>query len=140
MIISLDIVEIKYIKCYNIPRKLGVNIKLKRVSCSIISAGILFSTSAATNWGLWYENGVNQPPNGQDTVNTLYQYSAYFMADTSKNTIYLFDNLNIDSESKLLSVYNISNNNYISLKELWDMLGIDIIYDAQTNSVNMKVK
>lgn len=40
------------------------------------------------------------------------------MADTSKNTIYLFDNLNIDSESKLLSVYNISNNNYISLKEL----------------------
>ena len=49
-------------------------------------------------------------------------------------------NLNIDSESKLLSVYNISNNNYISLKELWDMLGIDIIYDAQTNSVNMKVK
>ena len=54
-----------------------------------VAGGMMFSTAGATDWGLWYGNGVNQPPNGEDTVQTLAQYGAYYMGETDEKVLYL---------------------------------------------------
>ena len=62
---------------------------IKKIISSILISATLFSNVHAINWGLSYTNGLNQPPNGEDTVQNLAQYNTYFMGDTSKKTIYL---------------------------------------------------
>lgn len=62
---------------------------IKKIVSSILISSVLFSSVYATNWGLSYTNGVNQPPNGEDSVQTLAQYNTYFLGDTSKKTVYL---------------------------------------------------
>lgn len=44
---------------------------LKRMLCAALTCGMAISAAGATDWGLWYGNGANQPPNGEDTVQTL---------------------------------------------------------------------
>ena len=56
----------------------------KKLLCAAVAGGMMFSTAGATDWGLWYGNGVNQPPNGEDTVQTLAQYGAYYMGETGE--------------------------------------------------------
>ena len=62
---------------------------IKKIVSSILISSVLFSSVYATNWGLSYTNGVNQPPNGEDSAQTLAQYNTYFLGDTSKKTVYL---------------------------------------------------
>ena len=61
----------------------------KKLLCAAVAGGMMFSTAGATDWGLWYGNGVNQPPNGEDTVQTLTQYGAYYMGETGEKVLYL---------------------------------------------------
>ncbi len=61
----------------------------KRLICAALTLGITVLSAGATDWGLWYGNGVHQPPNGEDTVQTLAQYGAYFMGDADEKTLYL---------------------------------------------------
>ena len=42
--------------------------------------------------------------------------------------------------SQSFNAYSIENNNYVSIRELCDAFGVQISYDALTNSVNMQVK
>lgn len=69
--------------------KIGGIYMIKKIISSILISATLFSNVHAINWGLSYTNGLNQPPNGEDTVQNLAQYNTYFMGDTSKKTIYL---------------------------------------------------
>lgn len=62
---------------------------IKKIISSVLISTVLFSNVYATNWGLSYINGINQPPNGEDTMQTLAQYNTYFMGDISQKTIYL---------------------------------------------------
>ncbi len=62
---------------------------IKKMISSFLISVTLFSSVNATNWGLSYTNGANQPPNGEDTAQTLEQYNTYFMGDASDKTIYL---------------------------------------------------
>lgn len=62
---------------------------IKKIVSSILISSVLFSSVYATNWGLSYTNGVNQPPNGEDSAQILAQYNTYFLGDTSKKTVYL---------------------------------------------------
>lgn len=57
--------------------------------CLTILFGILTASAQATDWGLWYGAGSNQPPRGEDTIQTLAQYGAYFMGDPKEKKIYL---------------------------------------------------
>ena len=61
----------------------------KRFLCAALALGMTVLSAGATNWGLWYGNGVHQPPNGEDTVQTLAQYGAYYMGSASEKTLYL---------------------------------------------------
>ncbi len=61
----------------------------KKLLCAAVAGGMMFSTAGATDWGLWYGNGVNQPPNGEDTVQTLAQYGAYYMGEPDEKVLYL---------------------------------------------------
>lgn len=61
----------------------------KRWICLAAMLGILTTSVSATDWGLWYGAGANQPPRGEDTVQTLAQYGAYFMGDAKEKKIYL---------------------------------------------------
>ena len=49
----------------------------KRTLCAALALGMALLPAGATNWGLWYGNGLHQPPNGEDTVQTLAKYGAY---------------------------------------------------------------
>lgn len=62
---------------------------LKRMLCAALTCGMAISAAGATDWGLWYGNGVNQPPNGEDTVQTLAQYGAYYMGEADEKVLYL---------------------------------------------------
>ena len=62
---------------------------LKRMLCAALTCGMAISAAGATDWGLWYGNGVNQPPNGEDTVQTLAQYGAYYMGEAGEKVLYL---------------------------------------------------
>lgn len=57
--------------------------------CLTTVLSILYTSASATDWGLWYGTGENQPPRGEDTVQTLAQYDAYFMGDVKEKKIYL---------------------------------------------------
>ena len=61
----------------------------KKLLCAALAGGMILSAAGATDWGLWYGNGVNQPPNGEDTVQTLAQYGAYYMGETDEKVLYL---------------------------------------------------
>ena len=62
---------------------------LKRMLCAALTCGMAISAAGATDWGLWYGNGPNQPPNGEDTVQTLAQYGAYYMGEADEKVLYL---------------------------------------------------
>lgn len=62
---------------------------LKRMLCAALTCGMAISAAGATDWGLWYGNGLNQPPNGEDTVQTLAQYGAYYMGEADEKVLYL---------------------------------------------------
>ena len=62
---------------------------LKRMLCAALTCGMAISAAGATDWGLWYGNGANQPPNGEDTVQTLAQYGAYYMGEPDEKVLYL---------------------------------------------------
>lgn len=62
---------------------------LKRMLCAALTCGMAISAAGATDWGLWYGNGANQPPNGEDTVQTLAQYGAYYMGEADEKVLYL---------------------------------------------------
>lgn len=61
----------------------------KRWLCVAFIAGILTTSVSATDWGLWYGAGANQTPRGEDSMQTLAQYDAYFMGDAKEKKIYL---------------------------------------------------
>ena len=61
----------------------------KRWLCLAATLGILTTSVSATDWGLWYGTSANQPPRGEDTLQTLAQYGAYFMGDAKEKKIYL---------------------------------------------------
>lgn len=61
----------------------------RRAVCMVLLIGVLSFGAGATNWGLWYGNGVNQPPRGEDNAQTLAQYGAYYMGNAGEKVIYL---------------------------------------------------
>ena len=61
----------------------------KRTLCAALALGMALLPAGATNWGLWYGNGLHQPPNGEDTVQTLAKYGAYYMGSADEKTLYL---------------------------------------------------
>lgn len=61
----------------------------KRVICALCAGALLSTWAGATDWGLWYGNGAGKPPQGEDSVQTLAQYGAYFMGDTTQKKLYL---------------------------------------------------
>ena len=61
----------------------------KRMLCAALALGMALLPAGATNWGLWYGNGLHQPPNGEDTVQTLAKYGAYYMGSADEKTLYL---------------------------------------------------
>ena len=61
----------------------------KRTLCAVLALGMALLPAGATNWGLWYGNGLHQPPNGEDTVQTLAKYGAYYMGSADEKTLYL---------------------------------------------------
>lgn len=61
----------------------------KRTLCAALALGMALLPAGATNWGLWYGNGLHQPPNGEDTVQTLAKYGAYYMGSAAEKTLYL---------------------------------------------------
>lgn len=61
----------------------------KKLLCAALAGGMVLPAAGATDWGLWYGNGANQPPNGEDTVQTLAQYGAYYMGETDEKVLYL---------------------------------------------------
>lgn len=63
--------------------------RIKRVVCALCAGALLSASAGATDWGLWYGKGANQPPQGEDSVQTLAQYGAYFMGDTTQKNLYL---------------------------------------------------
>ena len=63
--------------------------RLQTLLCAVLACCLLCMGAGATDWGLWYGNGANQPPNGEDTVQTLAQYGAYFMGETDEKVLYL---------------------------------------------------
>ena len=38
--------------------------RLQTLLCAVLACCLLCMGAGATDWGLWYGNGVNQPPNG----------------------------------------------------------------------------
>ena len=58
----------------------------KRTLCAVLALGMALLPAGATNWGLWYGNGLHQPPNGEDTVQTLAKYGAYYMGTPAKRS------------------------------------------------------
>lgn len=56
------------------------------VICAMMSAVL---RAGAIEWGLSFRNGVNQPPSGEQSVEALAKYGAYFMGDAAQKTIYL---------------------------------------------------
>lgn len=67
----------------------GMKKRYQKWICLTAMIGILTASAQATDWGLWYGAGANQPPRGEDTVQTLAQYGAYFMGDPKEKKIYL---------------------------------------------------
>ena len=63
--------------------------KFRRIVCAALLLSLTALSAGATNWGLSYNNGVNQPPTGEDTVEKLAQYGAYFRGDSAQKTVYL---------------------------------------------------
>lgn len=61
----------------------------KKLLCAALAGSMMLSAAGATDWGLWYGNGANQPPSGEDTVQTLAQYGAYYMGATDEKVLYL---------------------------------------------------
>ena len=59
----------------------------KRTLCAALALGMALLPAGATNWGLWYGNGLHQPPNGEDTVQTLAKYGAYYMGSADEKTL-----------------------------------------------------
>lgn len=57
--------------------------------CLAALFNMFISSAQGTDWGLWYGTGTNQPPRGEDTIQTLAQYNAYFMGDPKEKKIYL---------------------------------------------------
>lgn len=70
-------------------KETGMKKRYQRWICLTTMLGILTASAQATDWGLWYGAGANQPPRGEDTVQTLAQYRAYFMGDPKEKNIYL---------------------------------------------------
>lgn len=63
--------------------------RIKRSLCALCAGLMLTGAAGATDWGLWYGNGAGKPPNGEDSVQTLAQYGAYYLGDTDRKVIYL---------------------------------------------------
>ena len=57
--------------------------------CAVCAGAMLAAAAGATDWGLWYGNGAGKPPSGEDSVQTLAQYGAYYMGDPDSKTLYL---------------------------------------------------
>ena len=61
----------------------------KRLLCALCAGALLAAAAGATDWGLWYGNGAGKPPTGEDSVQTLARYGAYYMGDADRKTLYL---------------------------------------------------
>lgn len=66
-----------------------MNHPIKRGLCALCAGVLLSGGAGAINWGLWYGNGAGKPPRGEDSVQTLAQYGAYYLGDTDSQVIYL---------------------------------------------------
>jgi len=62
---------------------------LQKILCAGLA--LTFSTlpAGATDWGLWYGNGVNQPPSGEESAEKLAEYQTYYMGSPSQKILYL---------------------------------------------------
>ena len=63
--------------------------QIRRALGALLLCAMTLPCAGAVNWGLWYGNGVNQPPSGEDSVQTLSQYGAYYMGSAADKVLYL---------------------------------------------------
>ena len=56
--------------------------QIRRALGALLLCAMTLPCAGAVNWGLWYGNGANQPPSGEDSVQTLSQYGAYSVSYT----------------------------------------------------------
>lgn len=62
---------------------------MQKIVCMGMALTLAASSASATDWGLWYGNGIHQPPSGEESVESLAQYQAYYMGSPSQKILYL---------------------------------------------------
>ncbi len=60
-----------------------------KILCTALALSLAVSQAGAVDWGLSYNNGLNKPPSGEESAETLKKYNAFYMGDPSKKTLYL---------------------------------------------------